>query len=171
MCVFCGRGSMWRTGPQRPVLQHWCHTETLLKVELDRDLSSHTCVHREGAVALKPTTQSREYTEGRVGPDPAWLMSRGHIRVENSGWTSCERVTDSGLEGRIQMLEICFSQPEPFTDRGTQPHLWDYRISGLARPGSGVSCSAHFLRVKKKKCQYNPSPDIMCYTVPRAPIY
>ena len=38
-----------------------------------------------------------EYTEGTVGPNPAWLTSRGVFRVENSGQTSCKGAAGSGL--------------------------------------------------------------------------
>ena len=78
-------------GPQGLVLQCGGHIATLSKGELrqvprlGRDLGSHTCVHRWDAVDFLTKNLENKYIEGMGGPNPAQLLSRRQLRVENSG--------------------------------------------------------------------------------------
>ena len=79
---------------------------------------------------LTKNSRGREYTEGVGGPDPAWLASRGQLRLENLGQTFCER--EAGLvwvwkAGAECLRFAAVSQSLSQTGK-PNPHLWDYRL-------------------------------------------
>ena len=112
----------------------------------------HVCVcgGHSGFTNLK--LRGREYTEG---------MGRSNQHRSSIEGSSEWRIRDESLVQERQALvykrgakclrfaavsQILLQTGEP------NPYLQDYKLSRLARPGSGISCCVHFLRGKREKC-------------------